>query len=39
MALTGVELETLVTEPDPLTTRPPPCAHQLRFANGSNKEK
>ena len=27
MALVGVELETLVSEPDALTTRPPPCAH------------
>ena len=26
MALAGVELETLVSEPDALTTRPPPCA-------------
>ena len=26
MALIGVELETLVSEPDALTTRPPPCA-------------
>ena len=25
MALAGVELETLVSEPDALTTRPPPC--------------
>ena len=25
MALVGVELETLVSEPDALTTRPPPC--------------
>ena len=25
MALEGVELETLVSEPDALTTRPPPC--------------
>ena len=30
MALAGVKLETLVSEPDALTTRPPPCA-QLRF--------
>ena len=27
MALVGVELETLVFEPDAQTTRPPPCAH------------
>ena len=26
MALVGVELETFVSEPDALTTRPPPCA-------------
>ena len=26
MALVGVELETLVPEPDALTTRSPPCA-------------
>ena len=26
MALVGVELETLVFEPDAHTTRPPPCA-------------
>ena len=26
MALAGVELESLVSEPDALTTRPPPCA-------------
>ena len=25
MAVAGVELETLVSEPDALTTRPPPC--------------
>ena len=25
MALVGVELETLVSESDALTTRPPPC--------------
>ena len=25
MALAGVELKTLVSEPDALTTRPPPC--------------
>ena len=28
-ALAGVELESLVSEPDALTTRPPPCAGQL----------
>ena len=26
MALAGVELETLVSDTDALTTRPPPCA-------------
>ena len=26
MALAGVEPESLVSEPDALTTRPPPCA-------------
>ena len=26
MALVGVELVTLLSEPDALTTRPPPCA-------------
>ena len=25
MALAGIELETLISEPDTLTTRPPPC--------------
>ena len=25
-ALAGVELESLVSEPEALTTRPPPCA-------------
>ena len=29
MALAGVELETLVSEPDALTTRPPPCADSI----------
>ena len=28
MALAGVELETLVSETDALTTRPPPCVYQ-----------
>ena len=31
MALVGVELETLVFEPDALTTRPPPCARKKSF--------
>ena len=29
MALAGVEPETLVSEPDALTTRPPPCVDRL----------
>ena len=29
MELVGVELETLVSEPDALTTRPPPCKLDL----------
>ena len=33
MALVGIELETLVSEPDALTTRPPPCATNLKLAN------
>ena len=28
-ALAGVELESLVSEPDALTTRPPPCAVEM----------
>ena len=31
MALVGVELETPVSEPDALTTRPPSCAISLRL--------
>ena len=41
MALAGVELETLVSEPDALTTRPPPCAsvHFLRnFSSDTYQE-
>ena len=34
MALAGVELETLVSEPDALTTRPPLCA--LTFKQRQN---
>ena len=30
MALVGVELETLVSEQDALTTRPPPRNHSLK---------
>ena len=30
MALVGIELETLVSEPDALTTRPPPCARLVK---------
>ena len=33
MALVGVELQTLVYEPDALTTRPPPCALQTQNWN------
>ena len=33
MALVGVELETLVSEPDALTTRPPPFALLLSIAH------
>ena len=31
MALVGVELQTLVSEQDALTTRPPPCANFVKF--------
>ena len=31
MALVGIELETLVSESDALTTRPPPCGQILFF--------
>ena len=31
MALAGVEPETLVSEPDALTTRPPPCVFSFFF--------
>ena len=31
MALVGIELETIVSEPDALTTRPPPCADLPTF--------
>ena len=34
MALVGVELETLVSEPDALTIRPPPCARCCVLAIG-----
>ena len=30
MAIAGVELETLVSEPDALTTRPPPSNNDLK---------
>ena len=30
MGLVGVELKTLVSKPDALTTRPPPCAAARR---------
>ena len=32
-ALAGVELESLVSEPDALTTRPPPCAWVIIIKN------
>ena len=31
MALVGVELETLVSEPDALTTRPPPHKYHINI--------
>ena len=31
MALADVELETLVSEPNALATRPPPCANKVIF--------
>ena len=31
MALVGIELETLVSESDALTTRPPPAGKQTDF--------
>ena len=31
MALVGIELETLVSEPDALTTRPPPTASIVKL--------
>ena len=34
MALVGVELQTLVSEPDALTTRLPPCANFVKSQNG-----
>ena len=33
MALAGVELETLVSEPDALTTRPPPVTLYLFYVH------
>ena len=35
-ALAGVELESLVSEPDALTTRPPPCYLLLSVRMGTN---
>ena len=37
MALVGIELVTHVSEPDALTTRPPPC--NKLFSNKSNLRK
>ena len=31
MALVGIELETLVSEPDTLTTRPPSCGANCAY--------
>ena len=33
MALAGVELEMLVSEPDALTTRPPPLIYVITISN------
>ena len=33
MALVAVELETLVSEPDALTTRPPPFTQEVKFSS------
>ena len=35
MELVGVEFQTLVSEPDALTTRPPPCASISKSCLGS----
>ena len=35
MALVGVELETLVSESEALTTRPPPCAKVRKICRQS----
>ena len=39
MAQVGVELETLVSEPDALTTRPPHVLVEDTFASSSNISK
>ena len=39
MALAGVELETHVSEPDALTTRPTPCTYQIRASFINQKKK
>ena len=39
MALAGVELETLFSEPDALTTQPPPCAMLFPKSRKSNNSK
>ena len=36
MALVGIELVTFVSEPDALTTRPPPCASDT-YQEGSSE--
>ena len=38
-ALAGVELESLVSEPDALTTRPPPCALLVPTFSSSSCQK
>ena len=39
MAVIGVELETLVSEPDALTARPPPCADTFIRSVRTENEK
>ena len=40
MALVGIELETIVSELDALTTRPPPCAtvNKQVYLHDSNRD-
>ena len=37
MALVGVELETLVFEPDAQTTRPPPCTYPCSSSKATSE--